>query len=693
MQTFMENTTEQSIEPKSKVNQSIETSVSMQNQKNSSMDFLKPNIQVLQKQSNDTGLPDNIKSGVENLSGISLNDVKVHYNSSKPAQMKALAYTQGTDIHLAPGQEKHLGHEAWHVVQQKQGRVEPTAQLKGININNNQALEHEADVMSAKAVQLKAIDNSSSIQWKQPNNVAIQLKSEDAPMQFWGLGQHKKITEEAFELARKSKYRYYDDKHIEAIEHGAIFNDVHGRSTPSFALKYKSGSDEFINESHHGGMQFLHTMSSGDNAETNKQKQMAWAKFCIDTRMNQIVGDAHYQTRFQNQLMYKYITSLHADNKLYEMMMPIMINYKAYEKLLEERPILKDLPGRDRAVIIHHHLAHHDDDKSSIANQTVASFFQAGNRDLDAGLIASGSLAHMIEDSFANSHAQRTVNLHQGDSKATDKKKTNLINILKRDDAKETILNTQTPIMLHANYNHQHSFGPFGKHSKGDVFDKKLNDTQGATQAQLAVAYIFRQLDDMTGVNADELPGNTMENLTDFIEQTLSVDRNALALQDIQALKNTQPNGQAVSEEAINHALQDTDLAGLGINFQNNDVTTTLGGRQYERSDWINNETNKQAQKHLKQYDKLLKKEQTNTVYTLAEKVTQYEKQINELAQAIIFAKVNVTKANIKKHATEMLLNVISMQKQINDGQVDANDNLNDRLNTLKVHLVRMINY
>lgn len=78
---------------------------------------------------NDTGLPDSLKAGVEKLSGISLDDVNVHYNSAQPAQLQAHAYAQGTDIHLAPGQEKHLPHEAWHVVQQKQGRVKPTAQM------------------------------------------------------------------------------------------------------------------------------------------------------------------------------------------------------------------------------------------------------------------------------------------------------------------------------------------------------------------------------------------------------------------------------------------------------------------------------------------------------------------------------------------------------------------------------------
>lgn len=96
---------------------------------------------------NNTGLPDNLKIGIENLSGYNMDDVQVHYNSVKPSQLQALAYAQGTDIHIAPGQEQHLPHEAWHVVQQKQGRVQPTIQIQGVNINDNEGLEKEADEM------------------------------------------------------------------------------------------------------------------------------------------------------------------------------------------------------------------------------------------------------------------------------------------------------------------------------------------------------------------------------------------------------------------------------------------------------------------------------------------------------------------------------------------------------------------
>lgn len=107
------------------------------------------------KRSNKTGMPDELKSGMEELSGYDMGDVKVHYNSMEPAQFHALAFTQGTDIHVAPGQEQYLPHEAWHVVQQKQGRVSPTATMNGINVNEESGLEQEADMMGSRSLQLK----------------------------------------------------------------------------------------------------------------------------------------------------------------------------------------------------------------------------------------------------------------------------------------------------------------------------------------------------------------------------------------------------------------------------------------------------------------------------------------------------------------------------------------------------------
>lgn len=99
------------------------------------------------------GLPTMLKAGIESMSGMSMDHVKVHYNSPEPSRVNAHAYAQGQDIHLGRGQEKHLPHEAWHVVQQAQGRVKPTLQMKsGIAVNDERSLEQEADVMGARAL-------------------------------------------------------------------------------------------------------------------------------------------------------------------------------------------------------------------------------------------------------------------------------------------------------------------------------------------------------------------------------------------------------------------------------------------------------------------------------------------------------------------------------------------------------------
>jgi hypothetical protein len=99
------------------------------------------------------GLPEGLRQGAEALSGVALGDVQVHYNSSEPARLGAHAHARGSDIHLGPGQERHLPHEAWHVVQQKQGRVRPTFQLAGgAQVNDSPGLEREADVMGARAM-------------------------------------------------------------------------------------------------------------------------------------------------------------------------------------------------------------------------------------------------------------------------------------------------------------------------------------------------------------------------------------------------------------------------------------------------------------------------------------------------------------------------------------------------------------
>ncbi len=140
--------------------------------------------QPIQKKENKTGMPDNLKSGIENLSGMDMSDVNVHYNSPQPAQLQAHAFAQGNQIHIASGQERHLPHEAWHVVQQKQGRVAPTKQLKGkVNINDDDGLEKEADVMGAKAMKFSFSNYPNNHQQKLKSNKTRNPDNSKAPYQ------------------------------------------------------------------------------------------------------------------------------------------------------------------------------------------------------------------------------------------------------------------------------------------------------------------------------------------------------------------------------------------------------------------------------------------------------------------------------------------------------------------------------
>lgn len=128
-----------------------------------------------QRKENKTGLPDHLKTGMESLSGYSMDDVKVHYNSGRPSLIQAHAYARGTDIYLAPGQERHLPHEAWHVVQQKQGRVRPTVQLKEkMNLNDDPGLEKEADTMGERAMAMRP-------KAQQPETVRAPLSGVGSP--------------------------------------------------------------------------------------------------------------------------------------------------------------------------------------------------------------------------------------------------------------------------------------------------------------------------------------------------------------------------------------------------------------------------------------------------------------------------------------------------------------------------------
>lgn len=97
-------------------------------------------------------LPPDLRRGLEATSGLDMGDVRVHREAPEAAALGAAAFARGGDVYLGPGGERHLPHEAWHVVQQKQRRVAPTSALpSGLAVNTDPGLEAEADRMGAAA--------------------------------------------------------------------------------------------------------------------------------------------------------------------------------------------------------------------------------------------------------------------------------------------------------------------------------------------------------------------------------------------------------------------------------------------------------------------------------------------------------------------------------------------------------------
>lgn len=92
-----------------------------------------------------TGIPTQMKWEFEQKSGLCFDDVRVHYGSDKPLKFGALAYAQGNQVYIGPGQEHCLRHELGHVVQQKQRQVQPDYVQNGQPVCVAASLERMAD--------------------------------------------------------------------------------------------------------------------------------------------------------------------------------------------------------------------------------------------------------------------------------------------------------------------------------------------------------------------------------------------------------------------------------------------------------------------------------------------------------------------------------------------------------------------
>lgn len=93
-------------------------------------------------------------------------NVKLHTHSTRAEEIGANAFTQGAEIHFAPGQYnphssegRHLiAHELTHVVQQRRSHIRPTNWYRGNPVNDNPQFEREADHMGLQAAKTNTPD-------------------------------------------------------------------------------------------------------------------------------------------------------------------------------------------------------------------------------------------------------------------------------------------------------------------------------------------------------------------------------------------------------------------------------------------------------------------------------------------------------------------------------------------------------
>lgn len=115
-------------------------------------------------------MPAQLREKMEDSFGHKFSNVAIHENSSKATNLNAKAFTSGNEIHFAPGEYKPnersgqelLGHELTHVVQQREGNIPATTQLKGIGINSDQKLESEADQKGRTAAKGTQVSKGSN---------------------------------------------------------------------------------------------------------------------------------------------------------------------------------------------------------------------------------------------------------------------------------------------------------------------------------------------------------------------------------------------------------------------------------------------------------------------------------------------------------------------------------------------------
>jgi hypothetical protein len=139
-------------------------------------------------------MPAAVQAKMERAFGADFSAVRIH-QGPHAAALGARAYTQGADIHFAPGQydpdsqrgQELLGHELAHVEQQRAGRVHGDTPLAaGATLAADPRLEAEADHLGARAARAEPAHVPGANGATRATGGAIQRSTDSAAMP--GLG-------------------------------------------------------------------------------------------------------------------------------------------------------------------------------------------------------------------------------------------------------------------------------------------------------------------------------------------------------------------------------------------------------------------------------------------------------------------------------------------------------------------------
>lgn len=694
-------------------------------------------------------LPEEVQSSLEGHFGYSIDHLKFR-ESSDVEQIGAKAYARGDEIHFAPGQfrpdtalgRKMIGHEVAHIAQQAGGGL-------GSGVQLDPALEHQADVQGERIAAGLAVD--APIHQSGSLTPMPTASFDAAPAQGWGIdvlnregqGQHEQLTEEArkkvmryFQQKKEQKMAAYmgnpagesqereqmlqeaadmfyaareleSDQAIRSLRYGSRFNDVGHHGAIGMAVQMEAiKGDAFINQTHHGDMQFLHSMdTSGGNTQKNAAKIRRYAQFASDVYQNRAVGNGQH---FQDQNMLDYVLSQNGPGDPFqEMMLSMMVDPKVlknFDEQLRENVDrqtqgmseeqkreqfnrqriagLKQLltfSGEDEEEVSRAAGAKYDrknsvskwfresvrrksrdayiqkkvekarkekeKNRSSYANGTIRDFFTNGDQGLNAGMVALGSASHMLEDSFAGSHAIRADNLYTrngtNDGPDTDLSPTGA-----------EIVQKATPILVHADYNRQSSFILGGRHGKGDVFvgdgttEQQITNTQGASLARDSAAQ-FMMMNALMKQTGDTYVSSGLEAFVKGITKT------------------------------------DQSLGASGV------TRATLSGRAYDKK--YKGEMSKEAKRGVQDYwDETGQHIVGNHHTTGRERAQQLDSEITALNR--ILSSQSEEDDRVKEyylpHAREMLANVEQMLDQLHGtGDTEAIRNLEIQKDRLRAML------